>query len=260
MNPWERGDRRMPTSNYDQIGVNYASTRQADPRFAAQIREALGDAKSVVNVGAGSGSYEPVDRFMVAVEPSQVMIRQRPPLSAPAVRGVAERLPFADDTFDVAMAVFTLHHWQDLDGGLSELRRVARKRIVVLMSDPGVEESFWLNRDYFPTMTQHDRRLLTSADDVLRRLGGMGTIKTVLVPHDCLDGFCSAYWRRPDAYLDPVVRSGISYFSILDKDVIEQGLEQLSRDLAGGAWESRFGHLRQLEELDTGQRLIVADV
>lgn len=246
--------------DYDRIGIGYSATRRSDPRIATAIRGALGGARSVVNVGAGAGSYEPDDVRVVAVEPSDVMVRQRLPGSPLAVRAVAERLPFADGAFDASMATYTVHHWPDLDRGLSELGRVARKRVVILMSDFQVEESFWLNVDYFPAFTQFDRERLMLPGEVLRRLGGRGTITVVPVPWDCHDGFCSAFWRRPDAYLDPRVRAGISYFSIVDEDLIEAGLERLADDLASGAWDRRFGSLRHLDELDTGQRLIVAEV
>jgi SAM-dependent methyltransferase len=188
------------------------------------------------------------------------MVRQRPPDSAPAVQAVAERLPFADGTFDASLAVFTVHHWPDQDRGLSELERVARKRVVILMSDTEVEKSFWLNDRYFPAFTQLDRKRLSSPEDLLGQLGGSGRVVTVPVPRDCRDGFCSAFWQRPEAYLDPRVRSGISYFSILDEDLVTAGLNRLSEDLASGEWDRRFGLLRQLAELDTGQRLIVAEV
>jgi SAM-dependent methyltransferase len=213
-----------------------------------------------VNVGAGTGSYEPDDVYVVAVEPSEVMVRQRSPSSAPAVRAVAERLPFADATFDASLAIFTIHHWPDQDKGLSELARVARKRVVILMSDPEIEKTLWLNEDYFPAFTELDRERLKSPEALLGRLGGGGTITAVPVPRDCWDGFCSAFWQRPEAYLDPRVRSGISYFSIIDEDLVAAGLKRLSEDLASGEWDRRFGPLRQLEELDTGQRLIVAEV
>jgi SAM-dependent methyltransferase len=246
--------------DYDRIGIGYAATRQSDPRIATAIRSALGDVRSVVNVGAGAGSYEPDDVRAVAVEPSEVMVRQRLPGSALSVRALAERLPFADGAFDASLATYTVHHWADLDRGLSELGRVARRRVVILMSDIEVEASFWLNADYFPAFTQLDRERLMAPGEVLGKLGGQGTITVVPVPWDCRDGFCSAFWRRPEAYLDPRVRAGVSYFSIIHEDVVAAGLKRLADDLASGAWDRRFGSLRQLDELDTGQRLIVAEV
>jgi SAM-dependent methyltransferase len=251
----------MPRADvgYDRIGLTYSATRRPDPRIGVRVKDALGDARSLVNVGAGSGSYEPSGMHVVAVEPSEVMIRQRPPSSPPSVQAVAERLPFADEAFDAALAVFTIHHWSDQSEGLSEMKRVARNRVLVLMSDPRVEESFWLNRDYFPAITELDRDRLSSPEEVLGRLGGIGSIIPIPVPNDCADGFCSAFWQRPDAYLDHKVRAGISYFSLIPEDVITQGLERLASDLRDGAWDRRYGHLRELRELDTGQRLVVAE-
>ena len=137
---------------YDEIGRSYTVTRRPDPRIARAIDTALGDARSVVNVGAGAGSYEPSHLRVTAVEPSPAMIRQRPSAAAPVVRAVAEHLPFADTSFDAALAVLTLHHWTDRAGGLAELARVARRRVVILTWDPSCRDLFWLTTEYFPAI------------------------------------------------------------------------------------------------------------
>lgn len=241
---------------YDSIGRNYAQRRQSDPRIAGRLMAAVGDARRVLNVGAGAGSYEPVDRTVVAAEPSGVMIAQRPPGAAPAVRARAEALPFPDRTFDVAMAVLTFHHWSDRAGGLLECARVARQRVVLLTWDPAADD-FWLLRDYLPAFVERDRRQFPPMRAYDRAFGPGARVEVaaVPVPRDCIDGFFGAYWARPEAYLDPEVRAGISSFALSDSKL---GLEQLRGDLASGAWEARHGHLRELEELDLGYRLVVA--
>jgi SAM-dependent methyltransferase len=245
---------------YDAIGASYGVTRRTDPRIAALVHSALGDARSVVNVGAGTGSYEPDDRQVVAVEPSEVMISQRPRGSAPVVEAVAESLPFVANSFDASMAVFTVHHWADPRHGLAELRRVARHRIIVLTTDAEVWASTWLPRHYFPALAELDRRRLMPIEELLEALGGHGRVVPVPVPHDCQDGFTPAYWRRPWAYLDSDVRAGISTFGLLSKEVLVEGLCRLEADLEGGKWAERFGHLLEMPELDTGQRLVVTEL
>jgi SAM-dependent methyltransferase len=247
-------------ANYDAIGMTYGATRRPDHRIAAYVRSALGEASSVVNVGAGTGSYEPDDRQVVAVEPSRVMISQRPRLSAPVVQAVAESLPFQTDSFDAAMAAFTIHHWADPYRGLAELRRVARHRIVVLTTDAGVWGDTWLTRHYFPAIAELDRARLTPIAELLEALGGLGRVIPIPVPHDCQDGFTPAYWRRPWAYLDPAVRAGMSTFASIDEEARIEGLRRLEADLESGRWAEQFGHLLQLRELDAGQRLVITDL
>ncbi len=228
--------------------------RREDPRIAAGIRAALGDARTVVNVGAGAGAYEPADLEVVAVEPSEVMIAQRPAGSAPVVRAVAEELPFEDGSFDAAMAVLSDHHWSDHDRGLSELRRVAR-RVVLFTWDPAMVNDSWLVSEYLPGFEQ----LIPtgfSLQHTVDRLGG-ARVEPVPVPHDCVYGFLHAYWRRPHAYLDPAVRAGISVFALMDAASVQSGLARLRRDLESGAWERSHGDLLELEELDLGYRLLV---
>jgi len=246
--------RLAPGRLYEQIGVGYSRHRRPDPRIVARLDDALGDATRVVNVGAGAGSYEPTGRRVVGVEPSTVMLAQRAPGAAPVVRGVAEALPFPDRRFDAALAVLTIHHWTDARAGLRELRRVARRQ-VVLHFVPGFE--WWLIRDYLPELSEIDVSHVLTVDDVAAELGG-ATVTTIPVPHDCVDGFLAAYWRRPDAYLDRSVRDAISMFArIPDRDV-QPGLRRLDQDLASGRWRDRHADLLDLAEYDAGYRLIVA--
>jgi SAM-dependent methyltransferase len=245
-------------SRYDRLGVGYTAVRQEDPRLAARIRAALGDARSVVNVGAGTGSYEPPDMEVTAVEPSAVMRAQRPAGAAAVVDARAEQLPFEDDSFDAAMAILSDHHWEDRLGGLREMRRVARARVVVFNADPDSVAESWLVRDYLPGFKRLIRRGY-SHDQTLEALGG-GRVEVVPIPHDCRDGFMHAYWRRPHAYLDPRVRAGISVCRLLDEREVDEMVAKLADDLDSGEWERRNAELLELEELDLGYRLVVADV
>jgi len=245
---------RVP-DRYDRLGVGYQQTRREDPRLVARIHAALGDARSVVNVGAGTGSYEPRRRTVAAVEPSAVMIAQRPPATAPAVRAAAEALPFGEHRFDAAMALWTIHHWADPGQGITELRRVARRVVIVAASDR--LNQLWLTRDYFPAMVRA-RRPEIQPEHIAALLGGNVRIEPFPVPHDCLDGFGEAFWARPEAYLDPRIRAGMSAFGLLDEAEIRPGLQQLQADLRSGTWDARNGHLRQLAEFDCGLRLIIA--
>jgi SAM-dependent methyltransferase len=239
---------------YDEIGRGYARARRADPRIAAQIERAVGPGASVINVGAGAGSYEPAGT-VVAVEPSAVMIAQRAAGAAPCVQASAEALPFDDGVFDVALAVLTIHHWSDLAAGISELRRVARRQ-VVLTFDCDRTSDFWLVRDYLAESVALDRQRLPPLDEITALLGG-ARIEAVPVPHDCADGFFGAYWRRPQAYLDPAVRAGISNFALLG-EAATPGLDRLAADIASGAWARRNAALLELDELDLGYRLLVS--
>lgn len=246
------------TANYDCIGRTYAATRREDPRLVAILRSALGDARSVINIGAGAGAYEPTDLDVLAVEPSETMIAQRPIGSARVLRARAERLPLDDDSFDAALAVNTVHHWTDLSAGLRELRRVVRKRVVVFLRDPQRGAPFWLTRDYLPSL------------DTSRRYGRIrATIHhefpsvreyPVRLPRDWVDGLFSAYWARPEMYLDAKVRSNISNFALASDEDVNAGLEALRSDLESGAWDRSYGHLRTLTELDLGHRVLIAEL
>jgi SAM-dependent methyltransferase len=230
--------------------------RREDPHIAARIRAALGDARTVVNVGAGTGSYEPSDLEVVAVEPSETMIAQRPEGAAPVVRAFAEALPFEDASFDVALGVLTDHHWSDHARGLAEMRRVAR-RVVLFTWDPATVHDMWIVRDYLPSVPE----LIPDGYRLAHTLARLGDarIEPVPIPHDCRDGFFHAYWRRPEAYLDPAVRDGISAFALMDWGCVNEGLARLASDLDSGEWARRNADLLDLEELDGGYRLIVHD-
>ena len=235
---------------YDRIGDGYAGLRRADPRIAAQLDAALGPPAPLLNLGAGTGNYEPEDRWVVAVEPSVEMIRQRPARAAPAVRAVAQALPFAEGAFEAGLAVLTVHHWPDPVAGLRELRRVVRGRIVILTFDPAARP--WLT-DYIPGLAALDEAQMPALDVYEAALGPV-RITPLAIPHDCTDGFLYAYWRRPEAYLDPRLRSGSSSFRVLAD--AGGGLERLREDLANGAWDRRHGALRERDSYDAGYRLI----
>jgi SAM-dependent methyltransferase len=241
---------------YDRIGLRYAQRRQPDERIAARIVRAFGDARTIVNVGAGAGSYEPTGRDVVAVEPSAVMIAQRLSGAAPVAQGVAEALPFPDDSFDAAVAVLTVHHWTDQTHGLAELRRVARRQVVFTWN-PDVLAAFWFTRDYLPEADALDRGFADFPTTVASL--APARIETVAIPSDCHDGFYAAYWRRPEAYLDPSVRAGISGFSMIDEELTQRALGELAADLESGAWRRRNAALLDLDQLDLGYRLVIAE-
>jgi SAM-dependent methyltransferase len=243
----------MSEALYDQIGQSYISTRRPDPRIAAAIAAALGDAASIVNVGAGAGSYEPVGIRLVGVEPSAQMIRQRVGGASPVVQAVAEALPFRPGTFDVALAVLTLHHWVDWRTAIAEMKQVAR-RLVVFAFDVDAHD-FWLTTTYFPEIIELDKRRSPSIGEIVAELGD-SSIERVPIPHDCVDGFLAAFWRRPEIYLDPTVRAGMSGFALLDEGTVARGIARLESDLESGTWENRFGYLRSLDALDAGYRLL----
>ncbi len=245
-------------SSYDRVGVGYTATRGPDPGIARHIVEALGDSESVVNVGAGTGSYEPADRMVIAVEPSAIMIRQRPEGSAPVIQGVAEHLPVLDGAVDCALAILTAHHWIDPHRGFAEMRRVARDRVVILCWDQRVWESFWLFCDYLPRACEFDRQQALAISDIASAFPAT-RILPVPIPCDCVDGFHGAFWRRPQAYLDPDVRSGISTYAGLTADDCSEGLRRLAEDIDSGAWQDRYSHLLELDELDLGYRLVIAE-
>ncbi|WP_437569306.1 class I SAM-dependent methyltransferase [Sorangium sp. So ce542] len=246
------------TALYDRIGACYSATRGTDLRIEALINDALGDARSVVNVGAGTGAYEPTDREVLAVEPSATMIAQRRRGSAPALQARAESLPLPDQSFDAALAVNTLHHWTDLRAGLRELRRVARKRIVIFMRDPRSGRPFWLTEDYLPALDP-SRKYSAIADAIREELPSVKALPLAL-PRDCADGLFVAYWGRPEMYLDGEVRRNISNFALAEENTVKEGLARLRADLASGEWDRRHGELRRLESLDLGHRVLVAEL
>jgi SAM-dependent methyltransferase len=239
---------------YDRIGATYGRTRRPDPRIDAAVRRALGGARSVVNVGAGAGSYEPPETVL-AVEPSAVMISQRRAGLAPVVQTTAEAIPLAEGEVDAALAVLTIHHWPDLERGFAEMRRVAR-RIVVLTWDPGMAWSFWLSAEYLPReAVEWDVARCPTLATVAGLVGGEAEVTPVPVPHDCTDGFFGAFWRRPESYLDPVVRAGISNLAHFGAE-LDPAFDRLAADLESGAWQRRHADLLDLSELDIGYRIV----
>jgi SAM-dependent methyltransferase len=245
---------------YDQTGITYAQTRRPDPRIADVINHAIGDGGLVANIGAGTGSYEPA-QTVVAVEPSRVMIAQRPPGSAPAVQATAEHLPIHTDAVDAALAVLTVHHWDELAAGIAEMRRIARHRVIILTWDHDVIRNFWLLNEYVPAAADTDAHLAVPINALVELLGRerVSTI-SVPVPYDCVDGFGGAYWRRPDAYLDDTIRRGMSLFAMTPHSEVQEGLSRLRADLTSGEWEERHTGLLQMPELDLGYRLLIANL
>ncbi len=242
---------------YDTIGQDYTTHRRPDPRWAALINDALGDARRVINVGAGAGSYEPGQPTeVIAVEPSSVMLDQRARDAAPAVRGSGATLPIRSASFDAALAVLTLHHWGDWRTGLAELARVAPRRVIVTI-DFEVHARFWLLSDYLPAVAAVERRLRPSPADIAATIPLTRTIDLPLPP-DLTDGVLGSFWRRPEAYLDPVVRANTSPLALADPVLVEAGITRLGADLADGTWRQRHGHLLELNELDLGYRLLVS--
>jgi SAM-dependent methyltransferase len=241
---------------YDSIGGGYRRRRREDPRIAARVWAGLADASPVVNVGAGSGSYEPRDRRVVAVEPSAVMLSQRPRGAAPAVRAVAEALPFRDGAFGGAMAVLSVHHWGDRVRGLSEMRRVACGPVVLFVRDPRAVPTWWLHH-YFPATQRLEASRETPLGPIARMLGGRLDVIEVPIPADCSDGFNAAYWRRPRAYLDPEIWRPMSALALIPEADRAEGMRRLRADLDSGEWDRRFGGLLTLGELDLGYRVVV---
>ncbi len=243
----------MPAA-YEELGRQYGRSRQTDHRIAAAIRAALGDSTTLVNVGAGTGSYEPADLHTIAVEPAWQMITQRSRQDN-VVQAYAESLPLRSQQVDAALAVLTIHHWADLRRGLAECWRVARRRIVVLTWDPHTA-GFWLVQEYFPDLLALDQRIFPPLDLLTAELG-RSSVQVLPIPHNCSDGFLGAYWRRPWAYLEDTVRAGMSSFARID--AVAPRLAQLQRDLERGVWQQRHSQLLAQDSLDLGYRLIVAE-
>jgi SAM-dependent methyltransferase len=246
---------RVSVAPYDRLGRGYSRVRRPDPRIAAQIDATLGEARTVLNVGAGTGSYEPQGREVTAVEPSAEMIRQRSPGSAPVVQASAESLPFADASFDASLAVLTVHHWADLGAGLAEMRRVSRERIVIVTFDPEALVDLWIPRDYFPEMLALKRRSGATSGELAETLAG-AAIEQIPVPRDCTDLFFAALWARPEKLFDEEVLKPMWVWQSISEEARQGGRERLRDDLESGAWERRYGHLRALPSLDVGLRLV----
>ncbi len=243
--------------NYERHGRTYTEHRRPDPRIAARIHAALGDARTVLNVGAGAGSYEPYDRWVLAVEPSATMRAQRPPGAAPALAGRAEALPFDDNSFDAAMACVTIHHWEPPEAGLAELRRVARGPVVVFTFEFDALPAW--QQDYLREGVIKEQPRFPAIDDVTAALGGRTRVERIRTPGDCVDGFFEAFWKRPEALLDPEVRSAQSVWALLESDVERQIVERLAAALDSGAWDAEHGHLREQHNFDGALRLVVSE-
>jgi SAM-dependent methyltransferase len=241
--------------DYERHGSGYGLHRQADPRIAAYVHAALDDARTVINVGAGAGSYEPADRYVVAVEPSASMRSQRPRHLAPAIDATADRLPFDDNAFDAAMAMVTVHQWPDPEAGLRELRRVSRGPVAILTFDGDALDRLWL-ADYAPELITAERRRYPAVERIGQVLGGTTAVIAVPVPIDCTDGFAEAFYARPERFLDPEVRRAQSAWGFVDPAATGRAIARLSDDLASGAWDRRYGALRRQAEFTGALRLI----
>lgn len=253
-------DRPAGDVDYEQHGHGYAALRTTDPRIEVRVHAALGASRTVLNVGAGTGSYEPTARYVLAVEPSATMRAQRPATAAPALDATAERLPFDDDSFDAAMAMVTVHQWTDVEQGLREMRRVSRGPVVVLTIDAPALRRFWL-ADYFPEVIDLDETRFPTIDRVVGVLAaddGDVRVDVVPIPVDCVDGFGEAFYGRPEAFLDPQVRAATSGFGLADPAAVERGVARLADDLAAGVWDREHGYLRQQAAYEGAMRLVTA--
>lgn len=246
-------------ARYDTIGHGYSLTRREDPRIRAKIHAALGNARTVVNVGAGAGAYEPTDRHVIAIEPSDVMAAQRSHDLAPAIRAYANNLPLRDRSVDAAMAILSIHHWDEqCEQGVLELRRVARDAVVILTYDATVSSAMWLMNDYLPEVAATDLKIFPPMTQLTEWLGGDVKIETVPIPSDASDWMLGSFWAHPERVLDANARAATSGFSRMSAKVIERVVAEVSRDLESGRWDERYGYLRNLDSLDVGLRLVVA--
>jgi SAM-dependent methyltransferase len=243
-------------TDYSTLAVDYANVRRPDPRIGTQLAAALGDARTVINVGAGTGSYEPTDRHVVAVEPAAEMRARRDPSLSPAIDARADALPFDDDSFDAGLAVLTVHHWPDLKAGLAELRRVARRRVVIMTADPAALGDLWA-AEYSPEFHQIESRRYPSLERIAAALGGELESRVLTIPFDCTDGFTDSFYGRPEAMLEPAVRRAQSAWSFVDDAAQARFVAKLSADLESGAWDERFGHLRTQPEFESSMRVLV---
>ena len=247
-------------ARYDLIGAEYAATRREDPRIAALIHAALGDARPIVNVGAGAGSYEPRDRDVVAVEPSEVMIAQRDPRGPPAILAGAYPLPFEDRSMDAAMAILTIHHWdEDRERGVREMRRVSSGPVVILTYDPEASGRMWLLADYLPEVAELDRRIFPSLEALAQWLDTEVTVREVPIPRDTPDWSLGSFWAHPERVLDTQARNATSGFARMPPEVVDRVVQAVAHDLRDGTWDARHGHLRELDEYDVGMRLVVSE-
>jgi SAM-dependent methyltransferase len=256
MNTSRQTDGSAGDVDYGKIGATYSRFRRPDPVIAAQIHAALGDARTVLNVGAGAGSYEPLDRAVTAVEPSAAMRAQRPAHLATAIDAVAEDLPFPDASFDASMATVTVHQWSNLEKGLAEMRRVTRGSVVLLVCDPAQMMDFWLS-DYIPEVRRFEASRFPAIERIALCLGGQVAVEPVPVPLYCEDGFNEAYYGRPEAFLDKDARLACSSWSLVSKAAVDRFVQDLSDDLASGRWDAKYGHLRTQPFFDGPLRLVI---
>ena len=241
---------------YNKIGVGYAQTRQEDPKLYNRILQNLGDAKSVVNIGAGAGSYEPKNLEVLAVEPSEVMIQQRKPGSAPVIQATADKLPLKDKSYDAAMTVISIHHWHNQQQGIKEMCRIARKRVVIVTIDPRVSNKMWLPADYLHEIAELDSKTLPLPETICEWLDCKTKIETYPIPKDTPDWTLMSFWAHPERVLDPAARAGTSGFARQPKEIVERVVTDVERDLKSGLWDKKYGHLRKLNEFDAGLRII----
>lgn len=242
--------------SYDKQKVKYTANRQTDPVIASLIHSALGDAKTVINIGAGTGSYEPADRILTAVEPSDIMRAQRGPQKVPAIAAFAEDLPFEDNSFDASMALLTIHHWPDLNKGLLEMKRVTKNTMVIMTFDPDDVHRFWL-ADYCPEMVDIDRARSPKIKYITDTLGSSFKIIKIPVPIDCIDGFNEAFYARPEAFLDESIRRSQSFWDFLPREKEMEAVKKLKEDLDSGNWDKKYGHLKNQKEFIGALRLII---
>ena len=249
-----------PAFDYDSFGQKYSGHRQTDPRIAKHVFDELSDSETVLNVGAGSGSYEPEDKFVIAIEPSAVMRKQRLGNNkSPAINAKADNIPFDDNSFDAVTAMVTVHHWPDMKKGLQELKRVARKKVIVMTFDPDKLDDFW-NAEYFPEVIEIERKRYPSNQLVIEALGGNCEVKRIPIPFDCCDGFQEAFYGRPEAFLSKDVRINQSAWGFLPIGKEEEIVTRLADDLASGNWDKKHGHHRKMEEFTCALTLIVANL
>jgi SAM-dependent methyltransferase len=240
--------------DYGRIAGGYSNYRRPDPRIEAAILTALGDAVTVLNVGAGAGSYEPLDRTVTAVEPSVSMRAQRP-ADRPAIDATAESLPFGDASFDASMATFSVHQWPDVEKGLAEMRRVTRGPVVILTADPARVELFWLN-DYAPEVMRTEAGRYPNLNRIADALGEAEVID-IAIPFDCTDGFNEAYYGRPEMFLDRGARTANSAWSFVGSEVPKRFVRNLSADLESGRWDAKYGELRTRPAFDGALRMVI---
>lgn len=246
-------------ARYDTIGHGYSQTRREDPRFRAQIHAALGNARTIANVGAGTGAYEPTDRHVIAIEPSDVMAAQRSRDLAPAIRAYAGSIPLRDQSVDAAMSLLSVHHWDGArEQGVRELRRVAREAVVILTYDASISGAMWLMADYLPEVAALDHQIFPPPELLAEWLGGDVRIDKIPIPRDTPDWMLGSFWAHPERVLDAKARAATSGFARMPANVVERVISEVTRDLASGLWDERYGHLRNLDAFDAGLRLVVA--